>query len=188
MENWHEYIGLIQPTVYFIMIIYLVWETRRNGRNDKFPCIIVKGRHRTQYQIERENLKKWGIRLINVGRGPAFIYYFNVAGLTERQGSPGPQGPPGEPGSPVNGNRIHDIDKVIGPEVGDQNLQMEFAEEEEILILQRENCTIIVKYRDILGREFTSGIRNGDPIWEAPNDFKYGLLKRCWNWIYPLNN
>jgi hypothetical protein len=174
MDNWWS--PFIAPIVYAMMIIYLVWETRRNGINDKFPCIIVKGRERRKEQRD-EGLKRWGVRLINIGRGPAFIDDLNVQGLTEySQGSQGPL-------NKVNGNRTHNIDKVIGPDVGDPDLQMEFAGQEDILILQRSDVTIEVKYHDITGRNFMSGIRKGVPFWEPPDDFKYGILDRLRNRI-----
>lgn len=168
-------VQIITPIVTAATIIYLVWETERNGRNDKFPCIIVKGRHRREDQITKEGLRKWGVRLVNVGGGPAFIDDLDVQGLTEE-----PEGANG-PSKKQNGNRTDNIDKVIGPDVGDPDLQMEFAGEDDILILQRRTVIIEVKYHDITGRNFMSGIRNGFPFWEPPDDFKYSLLQRLRN-------
>lgn len=150
--------------VYATVTLYLIWENQRNGRNDKFPCVIVKARAREELNVEPE--KPWSIRLINVGRGPAFIKKFTVCGLTS-----------------YNGDCTHLIDKVIGPDVGDPHLQIEFTFEKDLGILRESRVTIEIQYEDIAGRPFRSGIEKGIPFWKPPRDFKESLLWRLINYV-----
>jgi hypothetical protein len=157
-----DFTFLVAPAVYLLMILYLVWENQRGGRNDKFPCVIVKAREQIQVQ---PTYKKWGIRLINVGRGPAFIKRFTVNGLTNYH----------------NGDCTERIDKVLGPDVGDPHLQIEFAYEDDLAILRDPNTTIEIQYEDMAGRLFISGIEKGIPVWKPPTDFTESLFQRTIN-------
>jgi len=156
---------LIPPTVYAIMIILLILENQRSGKNDKFPCIVVKARRNPNATEHPE--KEWSIRLINIGRGPAFIKRFAVYGLTDYR----------------DGDRTDDTDKVIGPEVGDPDLEIEFTFERDLAILRSPDVTIEIWYEDIAGREFVSGIRRGIPCWHPPKDFRESLLRRLVNFL-----
>jgi hypothetical protein len=160
MAVWTAFIA---PVVYAAMILYLVFESQRSGKNDKFPCVIVKARLNCNYDEKstEDEKKKWSIRLINVGRGPAFIKKFTAHGLTTYP----------------DGDNTHLIDKVIGPDVGDSHLQIEFTFEKDLGILREPRVTVEIQYEDIAGRQFVSGIEKGVPLWKPPTDFKESWLQ-----------
>ena len=93
----------------------------------------------------------WRLRLVNIGRGPAFIEYFHTTGLHHYD----------------SGNHANDIDKVIGPDVGDPDLQVEFAAGSPA-DLRLPGVEIVIRYRDMAGRLFESRIREGIPYYEPP--------------------
>lgn len=157
----------VAPAVYALMILYLVFENQRGSKNDKFPCVIVKARlnPNTDEESTKDEKKKWSIRLINVGRGPAFIKKFTTYGLTTYP----------------DGDNTDQIDKVIGPDVGDPHLQIEFTFEVDLAILREPRLTIEIQYEDISGRLFISGIEKGMPFWKPPMDFKEGFFQRLVN-------
>jgi hypothetical protein len=103
---------------------------------------------------ETDTGHEWTTRLVNVGRGPAFIDYFHTTGLGAY--------------SRPDGDWTHDIDKVIGPDVGDPYLQVAFAQDAHPSVLRESGVTIIIRYHDIAGRVFESGIRQGEPFFEPP--------------------
>jgi hypothetical protein len=155
MPSWTAFVA---PTVYALMILYLVFENQRGSKNDKYPCVIAKARKNPEPNNPDD---KWSIRLINVGRGPAFIKKFTTYGLTTYP----------------EGDNTHLIDKVLGPGPGDANLQIEFTFEVDLEILRSPDVTIEIEYEDIAGRSFISGIERGNPFWKPPVDFKESWLR-----------
>ncbi len=128
----------------------LILEQRESQLNDKFPCIVVRSRHVVHVSGVTPTTYEWKPRLVNIGRGPAFIEYFETTGLEPHY---------------KNGVHTDEIDKVIGPNVGDPDLEIPFANGTPE-VLRRSEVTIVVRYHDIAGRVFTSGIREGNPFYE----------------------
>lgn len=133
-------------------------EQRRTRMDDKFPCMVVGSRNDDE------------LRLVNIGRGPAFITQFAVEKLDEL----------------VAGKKYEDgdktiyIDRVIGPEVGDPALQCHFAWGGAKDIREDsprpEKVSIGIAYEDIGGRLFRSGIIRGTPVWYPPQEFRRSAL------------
>ncbi len=144
--NW---IVAIVATVYTVITGWLIIEQRKSRLDDKFPCIVVRclyGPGITTFE------KQWTLRLVNIGRGPAFIKHFYTEGV------------------PYIADGVHtdDIDNVIGPEVGDPDLQISFAPTNHPSTFQQSPWTIIIRYLDIAGRMFESGIKEGKPFYKPP--------------------
>jgi hypothetical protein len=143
-------VAAIAAGVYAFLTNRLLSEQRASRLDDKFPYISVRARE----DLSRPPGATWEIRLVNIGRGPAFIEYFETTGL---------------PSYP-DGVHTGDIDKVIGPDVGDPHLQVAFALGPPAN-LRLPSLTIVIRYRDIAGRVFTSGITAGEPVFEPPEGF-----------------
>lgn len=125
-------------TVYAVLTHRLILEQRESRLDDKFPCIVVRSLYG---QGATTTGKEWRLRLVNVGRGPAFIESFKTKGL-------GPNYYP-------DGDHTHDIDNVIGSDVGDLDLRVYFAHGTPE-VLRLPNVEIVIRYRDIAGRLFES--------------------------------
>jgi hypothetical protein len=183
--DFKDWITLISPVVYFFMTLWLIFGHRKNGTNDKFPCIVVRTRknaftedskrkdeskedssidnNKKAPSEEEKSQRQWGIRLLNIGRGPAFIQHFVTEGLTRGK-------PPDDWFRYSDGIHTQDIDKVIGPEVGDPNLQVHFAYGDSEF-LRSDKVSIGIIYNDIAGRQFKSGIIKRNPVWDPPPEF-----------------
>jgi F0F1-type ATP synthase membrane subunit c/vacuolar-type H+-ATPase subunit K len=133
---------------YADLTLRLILEQRESQLNDKFPCIVVRSRLMPTLP-EHSGAGGWTLRLVNVGRGPAFIESFETTGL---------------PG------RTDDVDKVIGPDIGDPYSQVQFAHGYPA-DLTSPKVTIIIRYHDIVGRGFESGIMEGKPFFHSPKGF-----------------
>ena len=144
----------IATIVYAFITHRLISEQRKNWLDDKFPCISVRARFDRRPTPVATNENEWTVRLVNIGRGPAFIDYFHTMGLSGH--------------SCDNGDRTDGIDKVIGPDVGDPHLQVAFAQGAHPSVLRQPEVAIIIRYHDIAGRSFESGIREGLPFYEPP--------------------
>lgn len=144
----------IAAGVYAILTNRLLSEQRESRLDDKFPCISLRCRFDRRPTPVATNENEWTIRLVNIGRGPAFIDYFHTTGLGGY--------------SCDDGDHTNGIDKVIGPDVGDPHLQVAFAQGAHPSVLREPGVTIIIRYRDLAGRVFTSGIREGNPFYEPP--------------------
>jgi hypothetical protein len=144
--NW---ITAISTLVYTGVTAWLILDQQESRLGDKFLSIVVRARE----DPCRQPGATGEIRLVNVGRGPAFIEHFHVTGLSD--------------GSRPDGNHSDDIDRAIGPDVGDPRLQVAFALCRPE-VLRQPDVTIIIRYHDIARRVFTSGIRNGQPFYEPP--------------------
>jgi hypothetical protein len=141
--------AVVAAGVYAFLTYRLLSEQQRSWIDDKFPCIVVRARE----DRSRQPGGTWEIRLVNIGRGPAFIEYFHTTGLSG--------------GSCPDGDHTRSIDKVIGPDVGDPHLQVAFALGPPAT-LRLPSVTIIIRYRDIAGRPFESGIIAGEPFFIPP--------------------
>ena len=75
-------------------------EQRKTRLDDKFPCMVVRCRNNPATKVDE-------LRLVNAGRGPAFITKFVVKGLDKLDGIH----------RYVDGDHIDGIDRVIGPEM-----------------------------------------------------------------------
>jgi hypothetical protein len=144
--NW---IVAISALAYTVMTALLILEQRRSRIDDKFPCIVVRSIRMPVVRKDGSAGREWTLRLVNVGRGPAFIDSFRTEGLRNY--------------GPNDGDNTAKIDKVIGPDMGDPYLHVEFAEGSPT-VLQRSDVKIVINYRDIAGRLFESGIREGKPF------------------------
>jgi hypothetical protein len=107
----------------------------------------------------------WWLRLINIGRGPAFIEHFETHGL---RGYP-------------DGIHTNDIDTVIGPDVGDPGQQIEFAGGVPADLRQRE-VRIIIRYRDIADRQFETEFINGRAHFHKSSS----RIELNWKWLAGL--
>lgn len=126
-------------------------EQRRTRLDDKFPCIVVRS---------RKNRSIYEVRLVNIGKGPAFITQFEVKGLDRLHSDH----------EYKDGDHTDEIDRALGPEVGDPALQCWFAWGSPKQ-LRAETVSIGIAYTDIEHREFRSGIIRGKPVWKPPQDF-----------------
>jgi hypothetical protein len=72
-------------------------------------------------------------------------------------------------------DHVDDIDRVIGPEVGDPDLQCHFAYGASC-DLRKEDLSIGIEYEDTGGRVFRSGIIRGKPVWDPPPEFRLSWL------------
>lgn len=136
-------------------------EQRRTRMDDKFPCMVVRSRdvgpidHKYAKIVATQQL-----RLVNVGRGPAFITKFRIRNVTGHK----------------DGDHTIHIDRVIGPEVGDPALQCHFAWGTPQDIREDSNkpdkVSIGICYEDTGGRIFRSGIIRGTPVWDPPPEFR----------------
>jgi hypothetical protein len=137
-------------------------EQRKTRIDDKFPYIVVRSRKRQRASDTIDEL-----RLVNVGRGPAFITKFVVKGLDMLDGIH----------SYTDGDHTDEIDRVIGPEIGNPDLQCWFAwgtpQDIRADSPRPEKVSIGIAYKDIGGRLFRSGIINGKPVWDPPLDFSH---------------
>lgn len=150
-------------------------EQRKTRMDDKFPCMVVRSRKNPDSKVDE-------IRLVNVGRGPAFMTKFVVKGLDKIYPRKDDQGEPilNDKGEKTchdypDGNHIDEIDRVIGPETGNPDLQCWFAwgTPEN---LRSEKVSIGITYNDVGGREFKSGIIKGKPVWNPPPEFSHSRL------------
>jgi hypothetical protein len=141
----------IAAGVYAFITYRLLSEQRKSRLDDKFPCVIVRGRFGPRVASVMTTGNEWTIRLVNIGRGPAFIDHFETTGL---------------PGYP-DGVHTSDIDKVIGPDVGDPDLQVAFAVGHPS-VLRQPGVAIVIHYRDIARRLFKSRLIAGKLDYEFP--------------------
>jgi hypothetical protein len=136
----------------------LISAQRESQLNDRFPCIVVRSRLIPRRDTSTGYFPEvWTIRLVNIGQGPAFIKYFRTAGLSDC--------------GCEDGEHTQDIDKVIGPNVSDPDLRVEFARGQPDILcpatLRSKEVIIIIGYHDIAGRSFESGIK-GQPFYKPP--------------------
>jgi len=132
-------------------------EQRKTRRDDKFPYMVVRS-------IKVES-NEWELRLVNLGRGPAFVTTFKTEGLGEL--------PLNKPRNIAqDGYHTHEIDRVIGPEVGNPDLECMFAYGSP-KVLRKPEVSIGIEYKDIGGRVFRSGIIKGKPVWDPPLEFRH---------------
>lgn len=147
--NW---IVAISTVVYTGITAWLIFEQRKSRTDDKFPCVVVRSRMtQSRPTAHGATADEWKLRLVNVGRGPAFIEYFETKGLPQY----------------ADGDHSRDIDKVIGPDVGDPDLQVDFADGTPDH-LRLPKVTIVIHYRDIAGNLFKSRLTAGKPEYERP--------------------
>lgn len=145
--NW---VVAVSTVVYTGITAWLIFEQRRSRVEDKFPCIVVRARlNPSRVTALGVTTDEWKLRLVNVGRGPAFIEHFETAGLPHY----------------VDGVHTDAIDKVVGPDVGDPDLQVDFADGTPD-DLRRPGVRILVKYRDIAGNLFESILIGGKPSYK----------------------
>jgi hypothetical protein len=137
---------------------WMVIEHRRTRVNDKFPCLVVRSRLNMD---TREN----EARLVNVGRGPALITKLVTGGLDKLQGFH----------EYKDGDHTHEIDRIIGPEIGNPDLQCWFAYGSPA-DLRKKTVSIGIEYKDMGGRIFRSGIIHGIPVWETPPEFTFTTI------------
>jgi len=161
--NW---IVAISALAYTGITAWLILDQRESRLDDKFPCVSVRSRKNSDTEDDE-------IRLVNVGRGPAFITKFLVEGLhkispTKKQGKIIHD----DKGEIIyhdypDGDYTGKIDKVLGPEIGNPDLQCWFAwgTPED---LRSKKVTITIHYRDLAGRLFESGIDKGEPYYKPP--------------------
>lgn len=138
-------VSAVSAAVYTGFTAWLLWETIRNRKEDRLPCIVIKARENPPIKMALGVTgPEWWLRLINVGHGPAFIDHF------ETQGIPG------------YGDGLHTdhIDSVLGPDNGDPAQQIEFAKGTPA-DLRIPAISIIVRYRDVYGRRFETHHHNG---------------------------
>jgi hypothetical protein len=136
-------------------------EQRKTRRDDKFPYMVVRSiEKRTGDGLRTGNHE---LRLVNLGRGPAFITMFRMKGLSKSSRNEK---------IAQDGDHTHMIDRVIGPEVGNPDLQCWFAHGTPD-VLRREEVSIGLEYKDIGNRVFRSGIINGKPVWDHPLEFSH---------------
>jgi hypothetical protein len=151
--NWISAIAavgaVVAATVYAFITSRLLSEQRRNWIDDKFPCIFVRWGNDPCDDT-------WTIRLVNVGRGPAFIEFFHTSGFSSFRCG--------------DGDHTQEIDKVIGPDVGDPTSQVRFALGSKERFKPGE-VTVVIRYRDIAGRLFESGVTAGKPVFEPAKGF-----------------
>ncbi len=142
------WITAICTAVYTVITAWLIIEQRRNRIDDKFPCIVARSR------LNPKRAKDiWRLQLVNIGRGPAFIEYFHTTGLS---------------GCACNdGDNTDKIDNVIGPDVGDSDLQVTFGYGEPEY-LKQSGVKIVIRYRDMAGRLFESRLIAGKLEYERP--------------------
>jgi hypothetical protein len=157
--NW---ITAISALAYTGITAWLILEQRRSRIDDKFPCVVVRSLRMPVVRQDGSASNQRTLRLINIGRGPAFIEHFSTTGL----GNYGPD----------DGDNTHKIDKVIGPDTGDPYLHVEFAEGSRS-VLQQPNVEIVIRYHDVAGRLFKSGITAGKPWYERPPWYGHWLDK-----------
>jgi hypothetical protein len=155
--------------------------------DDKFPCMVVRSRKRTKTNALGQEVESDELRLVNVGRGPAFITKFKVKGLDKICPAKDDNGEDmrNEKGEIIyrdyeDGDHTDGIDKVIGPDVGDPDLQCWFAwgtpHDLRVDSPRPEKVSIGIAYKDIGGREFRSGIIDGKPVWDPPLEFSHTRL------------
>ena len=165
-------LGSIAWLVPVLMTLWLILVHLRNGINEKFPCIVVKTRHNHDTKVseekseEEKSQRPWEIRLVNIGRGPAFIQDVVTEGLTRGER---PDVWFDYPNGRVPRKKM---DRVIGPEIGDPHLQVHFAYGDTDF-LRSDGVSVCIIYNDIAGRMFRSGIVKGNPIWEPPPEFSH---------------
>jgi hypothetical protein len=130
----------IAAVVYIIFTIWLILEQRNTRLDDKLPCVIVRAR---ENPATSGSSPVWWLRLINIGKGPAFIEHFETHGL------------------PHYGDGLHtgEIDTVLGPDVGDPGQQIEFTPGNPTH-LRQPSVSITIRYRDISGRRFETRFIN----------------------------
>jgi hypothetical protein len=148
--NW---IVAISAVAYTGITAWLILDQRESRLDDKFPCIVVRSRLDRAATDVVTDRNEWTLRLVNIGRGPAFIEYFYAEGLH---------------GCSCNDGDLTDIiDKVIGPDTGDPHLQVAFAQGDP-QVLRRSELRIIIHYRDVAGRLFKSRLIAGKHEYERP--------------------
>ena len=142
--NW---VVAISTTVYTGITAWLIFEQRKSRIEDKFPCIVMRSRlNPSRMTAHGATADEWKLRLVNIGRGPAFIEHFETKGLPHY----------------ADGTHTDDIDKVIGPDVGDPDLQVDFADGTPT-DLRRPGAVVLIRYRDIAGNVFESRLVAGKP-------------------------
>jgi len=145
-----------------IAVAFLTWvmyrEQRQTRMDDKFPCIIVRSRKNPDTSVDE-------LRLVNAGRGPAFITRFVVKGLDKLDGKH----------EYKDGDHTDEIDRVIGPDMGNLDLQCWFAWGTPAN-LRSEKVSIGIAYKDTGDRIFESGIIKGKPVWDPPPEFSDSKL------------
>jgi len=152
------WIVAISTVAYTMITGLLILGQRKSRLDDKFPCIVVRSR----FSPLATDKKEWTIRLVNISRGPAFIEYFHTIGLGAC--------------SRKDGDNTDDIDKVIGPDMGDPDLQVAFAMGHPERLRSPE-VKIVIHYRDIAGRLFKSRLIAGKPEYERPPWYGHWLDK-----------
>lgn len=131
--------------VYTLMTGILIFQQRRSRQDDKLPCVVVRARLNPSRAVPGGvTTDEWKLRLINIGVGPAFIVHFRTTGI---------------PGL-SDGDHTHDIDHVLGADNGDPDQQIDFANGTPG-DLRTPDAQIIVRYKDVAGREFESRICGG---------------------------
>ena len=148
--NW---IIAISTLFYTVITAWLILEQRKSRTDDKFPCIVLRSRLNPSRPTTQESTPdEWKLRLVNVGRGPAFIEYFETKGLP----------------CYVDGVHTDGIDRVIGPDTGDPDLQVDFANGTPDHLRLRK-VIVVIRYRDIEGNLFESNLIDGKPGYKRLN-------------------
>ncbi len=136
-----------------------VSEQRKTRMDDKFPYMVVRSRKNHDTNVDE-------LRLVNAGRGPAFITKFVVKGLDRLDGQH----------EYKDGDHTDGIDRIIGPEIGNPDLQCWFAWGTPHHLRSGE-VSIGIAYKDIGGRLFRSGIIDVKPVWDPPSEYSQTRLR-----------
>lgn len=152
-----------------IVVAFLTWviyrEQCQTRMDDKFPYMVVRSRKNPDTNVDE-------LRLVNAGRGPAFITRFVVKGLDKLDGAH----------EYKDGDHTDQIDRVIGPDMGNLDLQCWFAWGTPAN-LRSEKVSVGIAYKDIAGRIFESGIIRGKPVWGPPPEFSYTRMCMWLQWL-----
>lgn len=128
---------------YTIITWRLLREAQRTRKADKMPCVIIRSRRNPPEEMAAGMTgERWDLRLVNVGSGPAFIDRFETNGV------------------PNYTDGQHVIDQVIGPDVGDPDLQIAFAEGGPDVV-RNPKVKIGIRYHDIYGQSFETIYEDG---------------------------